>query len=145
MKFVVAVDCEGVACAVGTAGSSLGSSPNLEFVRRQATREAAAAARGLFAAGADQVIVWDNHGGSLNLDYDALDERCDVALGTGFEHRFPGLDGSFARAHNFAAADDNDARVHAERYVDGYDVELWRDDTRLALLLREDVVRRARG
>ena len=96
MKFVVAVDCEGVACAVGSAGSSLGSSPNLEFAERQATREAAAAARGLFAAGATQVIVWDNHGGSLNLDYDQLDERCDIALGTGFEHRFPGMDSSFS-------------------------------------------------
>lgn len=96
MKFVVAVDCEGVACAVGTAGGSLSSSPNLEFARRQATREADAAARGLFAAGAEQVIIWDNHGGSLNLDYNVLDQRCDIALGTGFEHRFPGLDASFS-------------------------------------------------
>ena len=32
-------------------------------------------------------------------------------------------------------------RTHAERYVDGHDVELWRDDTKLALLLREGVVR----
>lgn len=56
-----------------------------------------------------------------------------------------GSDGSFARAHNFSAADDKDARTHAERYVDGHDVELWRDDTKLALLLREDVVKRKRG
>ncbi len=27
---------------------------------------------GLFDAGADQVIVWDNHNGSLNLSYDLL-------------------------------------------------------------------------
>ena len=95
MKLVVAVDCEGVACAVGSPGGGLGSSHNLEFARLQATREADAAARGLFAAGATQVIVWDNHGGSLNLDYDRLDERCDIALGVGFEHRFPGMDESF--------------------------------------------------
>jgi D-amino peptidase len=95
MKFVVAVDCEGVACAVGSPGKGLGASPNLDFARLQATREADAAARGLFAAGATQVIVWDNHGGSLNLDYDMLDERCDIALGVGFEHRFPGMDESF--------------------------------------------------
>ncbi len=96
MKFVVAVDCEGVACAVGSPNGTLSNSPNFEFAKKQATREADAAARGLFDAGAEHVIVWDNHGGSLNLDYDALDERCEIALGTGFPHRFPGLDASFA-------------------------------------------------
>jgi len=95
MKFVVAVDCEGVACGVGSPGASLNSSRNLEFAKLQATREADAAVRGLFEAGAEQVIVWDNHNGSLNLNYDLLDERCDIALGVGFEHRFPGMDESF--------------------------------------------------
>ncbi len=96
MKFIVAVDCEGVAGAVGTPGGTLNDSPNWEFARLQATREADAAARGFFAAGATQVIVWDNHGGGVNLHYDHLDERCDIALGAGFPHRFPGLDGTFA-------------------------------------------------
>ncbi len=96
MKFVVAVDCEGVACGVGSPGASLNESRNLEFAKLQATREADAAARGLFDAGAEQVIVWDNHNGSLNLHYDLLDERCDIALGVGFAHRFPGMDSSFA-------------------------------------------------
>ena len=96
MKFVVAVDCEGVACAVGSPGASLNSSRDLEFAKLQATREADAAARGLFDAGAEQVIVWDNHNGSLNLHYDLLDERCDIALGVNFAHRFPGMDGSFS-------------------------------------------------
>ena len=96
MKFIVAVDCEGVACAVGSPGASLNESRDLEFAKLQATREADACARGFFDAGAGQVIVWDNHNGSLNLDYDLLDERCDIALGVGFAHRFPGLDPSFA-------------------------------------------------
>ncbi len=96
MRFIVGVDCEGPACVVGSPGGSLTESRNFAFARLQATREADAAARGLFDAGATQVIVWDNHGGSLNLDYDLLDERCDVALGVGFPHRWPGLDGSFA-------------------------------------------------
>ena len=95
MKFVVAVDCEGVACGVGSPGASLNSSRNLAFAQLQATREADAAVRGLFDAGAERVIVWHNHNGSLNLDYDLLDERCDIALGVGFEHRFPGMDESF--------------------------------------------------
>ncbi|MEE3259507.1 MAG: M55 family metallopeptidase [Candidatus Latescibacterota bacterium] len=95
MKFIVAVDCEGVACAVGSPGASLNESRDLEFAKLQATREADACAKGFFDAGAEQVIVWDNHNGSLNLDYDLLDERCDIALGVGFAHRFPGLDPSF--------------------------------------------------
>lgn len=96
MKFVIGVDCEGVACGVGSPGASLNSSRNLEFAKLQATREADAAARGLFEAGAEQVIVWDNHNGSLNLDYDLLDSRCDIALGVGFDRRWPGLNASFS-------------------------------------------------
>jgi D-amino peptidase len=96
MKFIVAVDCEGVAATVGSPGASLNESRNLKFAQLQATREADACAKGFFDAEADQVIVWDNHGGSLNLHYDLLDERCDIALGVGFTHRFPGLDSSFA-------------------------------------------------
>ena len=96
MKFIVAVDCEGVACTVGSPGGSLNDSRDLEFAKLQATREADACAKGFFDAGAEQVIVWDNHNGSLNLHYDLLDERCDIALGVGFAHRFPGLDSSFS-------------------------------------------------
>lgn len=96
MRFIVAVDCEGPACVVGQAGKGLSESSNFEFARRQATREANAAALGLFDAGATQVIVWDNHAGSLNLHYDDLDERCDILLGTGCERCWPGLDESFA-------------------------------------------------
>lgn len=96
MKFVIGVDCEGPACVVGAPGGSLNDSRNLDFARLQATREADACARGLFDAGATRVIVWDNHGGSLNLHYDLLDERCEIALGGGFEHRWPGLEQGFA-------------------------------------------------
>lgn len=42
------------------------------------------------------MIIWDNHNGSLNLHYDLLDERCDIALGVNFSHRFPGMDESFS-------------------------------------------------
>ena len=94
MKFIIAVDCEGPACVVGVPGKTLTDSPDFAFARKQATREADAAARACFDAGAEQVIVWDNHGGSLNLDYDALDPRCEVALGV-FPHRWPGLETSF--------------------------------------------------
>ena len=96
MKFMIGVDCEGPACVVGAPGGTLNNSRNYEFARRQATREADAAARALFDAGAQRVIVWDNHGGSLHLHYDDLDERCDILLGVGAEHRWSGLDDSFS-------------------------------------------------
>jgi D-amino peptidase len=96
MKFVIAVDCEGPACVVGAPGGSLNDAPaQYEFARRQATAEASAAARGLFAAGATQVIVWDNHGGGVNLIYDELDERCDIFNGV-HAARLAMLDRSFA-------------------------------------------------
>ena len=96
MKFYIGVDCEGVACGVGAPGGSLNASRNVDFCRRQATREANAAATALFDAGATEVIVWDNHGGSLNLDYEQLDRRCRIALGASVDHRWPGIDDSFA-------------------------------------------------
>ena len=95
MKFLIGVDLEGLACVVGSGGGSLNSSPNFEFAKLQGAREADAAARGLFDGGATQVIVWDNHGGSLNLNYDLIDKRCDILLGTNFK-RVPVLDESFA-------------------------------------------------
>jgi D-amino peptidase len=94
MKFIIGVDLEGIACVVGAPGGSLNESRNLEFAKLQGTREADAAARALFDCGATRVIVWDNHGGSLNLHYDLLDKRCDIALGANFR-RMPGLDSSF--------------------------------------------------
>lgn len=96
MKFYIGVDCEGCACVVGSPGGSLNDSRNLAFAKLQATREADAAARACFDAGATEVVVWDNHNGSLNLDYDLLDSRCKIALGVNFPHRWSGLDDSFA-------------------------------------------------
>lgn len=87
MRFFVAVDAEGLACVFGERGQSMNGSRDLEFAKREATREASAVARGLFTAGADEVVVWDNHNGSLNLRYDELDERCLVLGGVGDERR----------------------------------------------------------
>lgn len=96
MKFVIAVDFEGLACVVGSPGVTLNESRNYAFARVEAVRETNAAAKALFDAGAEQVIVWDNHNGSLNMDYDLLDERVDIALGVGFPRRFPGMDETFS-------------------------------------------------
>lgn len=96
MKFMIAVDCEGVACVVGEPGISLSHSANMSFARAEATRETNAAIRALFKIGAEQVVVWDNHGEGANLLFDQLDPRCEIVLGTGFKRRFPELDDSYA-------------------------------------------------
>jgi D-amino peptidase len=96
MKFMIAVDCEGSACVVGEPGRSLSNSRNMEFAREQATRETNAAIRALFDAGAQQVVVWDNHGDGANLVFDQLDQRCELLLGFGFGRRFPELDETYA-------------------------------------------------
>lgn len=95
MKFIIAVDLEGIACVVGQPNKTLGQTSNYDFARRQATKEANAAAKALFDSGATQVIVWDNHGGSLNLIYEELDKRCDILLGVGIPHRWTSMDDSF--------------------------------------------------
>lgn len=96
MKYIIAADCDGCACVVGEPGKSLTYSLDYGFARSQATREADAAARALFDCGANEVLVWDNHGAGANLDYHLLDARCKVALGSGFTRRWPELDDSFA-------------------------------------------------
>jgi D-amino peptidase len=96
MKFVISVDAEGVACAVGAPGGSLNASSNLAYAIKQMAREADAAARGLFDAGATQVIVIDAHGSGVNMDYDLLDKRVDIVLGSDYEKRLPGVDETFA-------------------------------------------------
>lgn len=96
MKFMVNVDLEGVACAYGPCEGSVEDSFNIEFVRKQATREADAAVRALFECGAEEVIVWDNHGRGCSLNYDELDERCKIAIGSTVGTRYPVLDDSFS-------------------------------------------------
>lgn len=95
-KYYLAVDCEGVACAVGVPGKGLSDGKNYEFACKQATLEANAASKALFEGGADEVYIWDAHGTGVNLIYDLLDERCKIVLGSGHKGRFPAIDASFA-------------------------------------------------
>ena len=87
--YLVAVDLEGVACAVPQLGGSVEDSFNIAFVREQASREADAAARALFDAGAERVTVWDNHGRGCSLDYRLLDRRVELAIGATVYERLP--------------------------------------------------------
>jgi D-amino peptidase len=93
MKFYIAVDCEGPACVVGEPGKGLGSGENYRFACLQATREANAAARALFDAGAQEVVVWDAHGTGVNLQYDCWTHV--PSAGSGHRGRFAGMDKSY--------------------------------------------------
>jgi D-amino peptidase len=97
MKFLIAVDLEGLACVVGSPNIVLTDSKNYGFACRQAVRETNAAARALFDGGAKEVIVWDNHGTQLNWEqYENIDERCDIILGSGNKNRWNFLDSTFS-------------------------------------------------
>ncbi len=92
MNYAIACDLEGIGGVVGFPGQGLGTtSKQYEFAIRQAAREVNSAAAALFDSGADNVYVWDNHNGSLNLDYMELDKRVDIVAGVGAKHRWPGL------------------------------------------------------
>ena len=92
MNFAIACDLEGIAGVVGFPKEGLGiTSKQFEFARKQAVREINAAVSALYDGGAEKVYVWDNHNGSLNLDYMELDERVEIVAGVGAKHRWPGL------------------------------------------------------
>ena len=92
MNYAIACDLEGIAGVVGFPKEGLGTqSKQYQFAVKQAVREINAAARALFDGGAEKVYVWDNHNGSLNLDYMELDKRVDIVAGVGAKHRWPGL------------------------------------------------------
>lgn len=88
MKVYIAVDTEGQACVVReeVPGGRWGTW-QAEFIREQATREAAAAVEGARAAGATEILVHDSgfirdHSpAGLTLHYDQLPRGVRIALG----------------------------------------------------------------
>ena len=67
MKFFVCVDLEGITLAYCKYDETVSTSLNIDWVKKQATREANAAAEALFDNGATEVVIWDNHGYGCNL------------------------------------------------------------------------------
>jgi hypothetical protein len=47
-----------------------------------------------------------------------------------------GPDGHIIRRYDFFSLDDEAAKTHAKHYVDGYDVELWPLDRKVAFFER---------
>lgn len=80
MKILISTDIEGVAGVFHPEQTRPGNG-EYERARVWMTREADAAARGAFAAGAEAVWVNDSHGGFRNLLPDLLDPRVRIVLG----------------------------------------------------------------
>ena len=73
---LIALDLEGVNNVVGEHYSGLSkSTEQYEIAQKQAVLEVNAAADALFAAGAESVTLWDNHGGGDNISEEWIDPR----------------------------------------------------------------------
>ena len=89
MKFYMMTDLEGVAGVYTWEHRADESPQNHEQRMRQRrwlAKEVSAAADGLYAGGATEVIVNDGHGAGYTMDLDHVDPRIDVI--TGMERPF---------------------------------------------------------
>lgn len=78
-RVLILLDLEGVNRVVGVPYSGLSrDSDQWKIATEQALLEINAAADALFAAGADVVGLWDNHGGGENVDVTRLDPRLTI-------------------------------------------------------------------
>jgi D-amino peptidase len=90
MKILIAADMEGLSGLVQW-DSSEGS-----LVRRRMTEEVNAAAQGVFAAGATEVLAVESHGGMRNLMSDLIDARVNFLSGQPKPmNHMAGVDSSF--------------------------------------------------
>ncbi len=78
-RILLALDLEGVNNVVGEpyAGITKGSA-GWCIAKEQAVLEINAAAEALFDAGAEKVSLWDNHGGTKNVEPEKLDKRIEL-------------------------------------------------------------------
>ena len=75
-KILIALDLEGVNNVKGVPYEALSKGTDeWKIAKAQAVLEINAAAEALFAAGAEKVDLWDNHGGGHNIDKADLDPR----------------------------------------------------------------------
>lgn len=76
MKYLIAVDLEGIHGVVGEPYSGLLKTlPDYKVAVSGAEKEISAMARALFDGGAETVAVWDNHAGGGNINFENLDPR----------------------------------------------------------------------
>ncbi|MBQ8881842.1 MAG: M55 family metallopeptidase, partial [Clostridia bacterium] len=75
-RYLITVDLEGVFGVVGEKNIGLTRSiADYPVAVANATEEINTAVKALFDCGADEVVVWDGHGGGNNIDFDKIDTR----------------------------------------------------------------------
>lgn len=74
-NYAIFLDLEGVHGVVGIPNDGLGDIPDYYIATYTAVTEVNAAVKALFDEGADNVYVWDNHGGGNNIDFSRVDKR----------------------------------------------------------------------
>ena len=78
-RILIALDLEGVNLVAGKPYEALDKGcEEWEKARHQAALEVNAAADALFAAGAEKVALWDNHGGGGNIVPEEIDSRVEI-------------------------------------------------------------------
>lgn len=80
MKYLFSVDIEGISGVVSVNQGSM-DSEEYNRARELMTKEANAAAKGAFDAGADEVYITDGHGKMRNIIIEDLDERVELFSG----------------------------------------------------------------
>lgn len=94
MEFLIACDLEGIHGVVGEPYQTLTDSHDYAAAVEGAVLEINTAAKALFDHGATKVLVWDNHGKGMNIDFDKLDSRVIRVDGKKYPRR-----GDFVRDH----------------------------------------------
>ena len=97
MKFYILCDIEGVASLTCWDEARSVNACYAPMAREMAL-EAAAAARGLFSGGADEVVIEDMHGDGCNIDCALLPR--DARLLRGITHDIVGLTGIFDESYD---------------------------------------------
>ena len=88
-RILLLCDLEGVNLVTGVPYEGLlRDTEQWEIARRQAARELNAAADALYEAGAEEVALWDNHGGGGNIELTDLDERIRIITPKGLRLSF---------------------------------------------------------
>jgi len=77
-QYLVNVDLEGIHGIVGEPYKTLTASFDYKDSAVNAVKEINTVVKALFEKGAEKVVVWDNHGGSENLDYSTIDPRAEI-------------------------------------------------------------------
>ncbi len=86
-QYLINVDLEGIHGVVGEPYKTLTASFDYKTATENAVKEINVVVKALFESGAEKVVVWDNHGGSANLDYSTIDPRAEI-VSKNVEHKF---------------------------------------------------------